>query len=240
MVPIFLALAPAPILLRFRPPVGTTARYVATVSMDSSGSATPRPVRFTQTVPYTLRVAARKATTTTLETRIGQARVSLPPGSPLAAGKAKMEAAVSGASGTMTVDERGNVRGTVLAAAGGLGKGAQGISFPAQPVRVGESWGATVDVGRAAQGLMTGQVPVTYRLVRLAGGVATVSMDVTGKTDLKAGPQPMTMAMRYRGTFDVDARTGLLRSMRATIDTDATLKAKGTMRQRVVVTTRRV
>lgn len=238
--------APAPTLLRFHPPVGKVARYVATVSLNASGGAVPQAVRLTQTVPFTLRIVSRKGKTTTLKAKTGRVKVTLPPNSPMAAGKAKMEAAMVGREGTLTVDELGNLQGpggqTAMAATGGLGKGAQGVAFPAKAVEVGDTWGGTVDLSRLGGamgqpgGTMRGKIPVTYRLTGLNRGVATIAMNVRGSADLGSGAQAMRIAVRYQGAFDVDAATGLLRRMRATSDNDLTMPGKGTMRQRIVVT----
>ena len=224
------------VLLRYKPPVGKTMSYVYSMNMTQTVPGMASAMGFSQTLPMTLRVLSRNGMLTTTQTKTGQAKVTIPAGSPMAAGKAQMEAASSNKTSTTTVDELGNVK-----SASGLGanmaSGSQGVAFPKNPVKVGQSWTSTVDMSKTmgpAGG--AGKIPVVYKLVSLSGGTATLAVTMNGTTTMKMGAQPMAMRMMSKGTMAIDTATGMMKSMSMNVNTNVKLGATGqTMTMKMVM-----
>lgn len=234
--------------LRFKPPVGKTATYTMSMSMSMSGGMIPKPMAMTQTVPMTMKVVSRQGNATTIQTKMGQAKISVPADSPMAGMKAMMEKQMSGNVSTTTVDELGNLKNVSASGAsaamtrqlGGMMQGAQGIAFPKKALRVGDAWTASMDMNKLMGGMMgggmkmTGPINVTYKLLSVSGGVATISIKMKGDTTMNMGAQSMKIGMNSNGSVKVDAATGLMKSMSTTTDTNMTMP-QGSMKQHMVV-----
>lgn len=245
------------VLLRFKPPVGTTVSYTMTMSLVQKAPGMAKPMAFSQVVPMTLRAVSRSGGGTTLQTKTGQAKVTLPAGSPMAAMKAAMEKQASGTTATTVVDELGNLK-TVNAATGanaamargigtGMMAGAQGVAYPKRALKVGDAWTASLDMGKAMGGVMGGAIkakgslPIVYRLtgIQKRGGrtLAQIAVTMKGGTSVSMGANAMKMALDSTGTMFVDADTGLLDSMAISSVTDMAFGAAGqSMRQSMTMT----
>ncbi len=179
------------VLLRFKPPVGATGHYVMSTSMTQTVPGMPTAMSTSTSVPMTMRVVSRSGNITTMETKMGQAKVTIPAGSPMSSMKPMLEKTMSGVTTTTTIDEFGSMKGgTSGAGASSMmasGMNGQTVSFPKNAVKVGDSWNETLDMGKAmgAAGAKTGmtatgKIPIVYRLVSLkkVGGksLATISI----------------------------------------------------------------
>lgn len=231
------------VLLRFKPPVGARVAYTMTLSMSQNVPGMAGPMRIGQTLPMTFRVVSRKGADTTLETKTGRARVTVP--APMASGKARMEKAMSGLTTTAVIDERGNYKsaagGAHAAMNRGMGSsmmaGAQGVTFPAKAVRPGDTWTASLDLRKAMNGMMgggmklEGKIPIVYRLVALErrGGksLARIAMTMRGETSMNLGATKMGMTIDSTGGILVDTATGFLREMSVRSITDMSLGPAG-------------
>lgn len=253
VIPALLLVAPvsAQTLLRFKPPVGAHRAYVTTMAMVQSMPGGAGPMSFTQTIPMELSVVSRAGNTTTIQTKMGQAKVTAPAGSPMAAMTSQMAKASSGTVSTTVVDEFGNLKslgatGAGAAMAKGIGNGmmagAQGVAYPAKALKVGDTWGASLDLGKVMGGMMggamkvNGKIPIVYRLTGLSGGTATIAVSMKGSTTMNMGAQAIKMTMDTAGTMRVETATGLLQSMTTTSVTDVQMGAMGKMRQHMTMT----
>jgi len=149
------------------------------------------------------------------------------------------------------VDEFGNIKGMSTAGgsaaargmSAGMMQGSQGVSYPKKALKVGDTWTATMDIGKmmgtAMPGMKaSGSIPIVYKLAALKGGVATITVTMNGSTTMSMGANAMKMVMSTRGTMLVDAATGLLKSMTTTTDNDMNLGQAGKMHQRTVTSMR--
>ena len=216
------------VLLRFHPPVGKTASYTVTTTMSmtlpAGAAAAAKPMRFTETIPMSLRVVSRTADTTTIETRTGPIKIGGTAGNPMAQNPALAKPSVI----RMTLDELATPKGasgtgpTAAAVSGmtsAMGGGGATVALPRKPVKVGDTWTTRLDLGkivgaamRGAQGGGTGiktngQIPVTYRLVALKGGVATIGMVAHGTMSIDVAGHAMTSTMDIRSTALIDVAT---------------------------------
>lgn len=252
------------VTLRFKPPVGTTRSYVTTTSMVQNVPGMPAPMTMSQTMPMTYRVVSRSGGLTTIQTKTGQVKVTVPAGSPMAAQKAQIERMASGMTSTMTVDEFGTLKsmgatgapGASLAngIGAGMASGAQGISYPNKPLKVGDTWTGSLDMGKSMSKTVPmgmtakGKIPIVYRLLGIEkqGGktLARISMTMNGSTSMAMGAagagagggksMSMTMRMASQGTMVVDAATGLLQSMSTKMSNDMAIMGQN-MRQNISV-----
>lgn len=250
-VPALAAFGSAQTLLRFKPPVGKSASYTMTMTMSQSMAGMAAPMTITTTMPMTMRVVSRSGKNTVLETKAGQAKVSVPANSPMAGMKAAMEKASSNVATKSTVDELGNVKGLDASGTGagaamakqmstGMMQGAQGVSFPAKALKVGDTWSANLDMGKMMGGMggggmkMSGNIPITYRLTALSGGVATIAITMKGAPSMNANGQTIKMNISATGKTVVEAATGFMRSTGMVSDTAIQFGAQ-TMKQHMVM-----
>lgn len=115
-----------------------------------------------------------------------------------------------------------------------LSTSSSGLMFPKKPVRIGESWSNTIDLGSAmsqmakTQGMMKGmksggKMTATFKLTKLDGSNAYVSASLNGtmNIDLSGMPMPknqkapaqgmkMTMTINGTGQYTVERATGML------------------------------
>lgn len=238
------------VLLRFKPPVGATSHFVMSTSMTQTVPGMPAPMSTSTSVPMTMRVVSRSGDVTTMESKMGQAKVTIPAGSPMASMKPMLEKTMSGVATTTTIDQFGSMKGNSAAAGGasgmmGGGMNGQTISFPKKAVKVGESWSETLDMGKAMLGAAaqsgmtaTGKIPIVYRLVSLkkVGGksLATISVSMKGKSTMNMPQGKMDMNLTATGVMVVDAATGMFVSTSMTSDTAMQIMGKD-MHQHMVM-----
>lgn len=228
------------VTLRYQPPVGKSFSYAMSMDMRQSVPGMPTPISMHEEVPMTMRIVSRSGPSTVVDVRLGQAHVTLPKGSPMAASKAQIEQSTSNVSSRSTVDVYGkfsSVKSSNPMAAqmgGGMSSGLQGVAFPSRPVRVGESWTQSMDMGKipgvASSGARTsGTIPIRYTLVNLrrVGGttLATIRTEMNGHTKISGQGQTMNMTMRSGGNAVIDVATGLART--TSMSTDVTMLIGG-------------
>lgn len=116
----------------------------------------------------------------------------------------------------------------------GPGKSGSGVSvqFPKKPIKVGDSWSETMDLGKmmgegmkqAGPGVKNtksdGKLTITNKLVSVSGGKATIRQTISGSADMggsaaggKDGKaQSFSMKMGFSGGGDVviDVATGIM------------------------------
>lgn len=240
------AIAPAQsVLLRYRPPVGKTAAYTMKMSMTMTSAqkspGTRAPMSINQTMPMTIRVVSRTADTTTIETKTGPAKPD--PGSPMG----RMPQAGKATVARMTLDQYGTPKGGTTGAGpaaammNSMGGNTQGVLFPKGPVKVGDTWTQSIDMGKIMSSAkmggmkMQGKFPLAYRLASLKGGVATITMTSKGNLTMAMGAQPINATLNMRSTIQIDAATGLMKSMTTVNDTDTKIPGMGAMRQHMTV-----
>jgi hypothetical protein len=143
------------VLLRFKPPVGMSYSYQITMSVSQTSPGMPTPMNISIFTPTTLRIVKRVGSGTTMESRIGQSKAKVPAGSRIAGMTAQLEKMGSNATETAACDELGqlNTNGGSnlifsLMSGGMMSQGAQGILYPAKPVRVGDSWTPSPDISK--------------------------------------------------------------------------------------------
>ena len=243
------------VLLRFKPPVGASVRYTMTMSMNQKVPGMAVPMISTTTIPMTVRVVSRAAGTTTLETKMGKAKVTMPANSPMASMKDTIERAGSDVTSTTVVDELGNLKNVSLKGANpmmsnlgsSITQGAQGVSYPLKAVKVGDSWTMDFDMGKmmgkAGMGMgmtATGKVPIVYRLVSVdkRGGktLAKILISMKGKSTMTmaARGQKVDFNMNVSGSTVVDTGTGLAVNVTMTSDSDMKVRDQ-TMHQHMVM-----
>ena len=124
---------------------------------------------------------------------------------------------------------QGNESAQLQQMMGGMNSAMSGITFPAKPVKVGESWTNSIDMGKmmgavakgqaGAQGMKsTGIITMTYKLQKadstsITIGMTmkgTVNMDMSGGGGAKGGPaMKMSMTMTGGGTSSMERNTGI-------------------------------
>ncbi len=241
------------VLLRYNPPVGKTASYTMRMSMSTTlpqgASVSGKPMSFTQTTPMSLRVLAHAGGATTIETRSGPMKFDAPAGSPMAAGAKNPNLAKVNVV-RMTIDEFGTPKGAsgggasaavVNAMGSAMGQGGQGVTFPKAPVKVGDTWKSSLDIGKmigaAGAGLKAnGTIPLVFRLLAVKGGEATVSMTAKGSVGMNVGGRTLNFTMDLKSTSLIDTATGLTRSTSTTMDSVTSMPGMTAMRQHMVST----
>lgn len=231
------------VLLRYRPPVGKTVAYTVSMSMTMSTPqktpGTKGPMSIKQTMPMTIRVVSRTADLTTVETKTGSARFGV--GSPMA-GAPQAKPVVM----RMTIDQFGTPKGGAAAGPAAammnsMGGSTQGVLFPRGPVKVGDTWTQSIDMGKVMSGAkmtgmkMQGKFPLVYRLTAYKGGIVTIVMTSKGKMTMAMGTQPINANLNMRSTVLIDAATGLMKSMATVNDSDTMIPGMGAMRQHMTI-----
>ena len=243
----------ASVTLRFRPPVGTVARYLQTTSLRQTGPGTAKPIVSITTVPIRLRIVSCEGGVTTIESRTGKSKVDLPAGSPLATMKAGLEQTGSDVVATVRVDETGNVLTSKLDVQGpgadfvrrlgaGVAKGVQGIRYPKRPLKVGDAWTDTLDFGKAFATLFQGgsakaegKGAFGFRLIGVTGGLARVAVTMSGQLVVRDRLTDLKTVMRVAGESTTDVATGLVRASTSTLDQTMTIQGQA-IHQHVVTT----
>ena len=232
------------VLLRYRPPVGKTFAYTMTTSMTmASPQKTPGmkgPMSFRQSAPMTIRVVSQTPDATTIEMKTGPTKT--------AAGSALGNAPQTSAPQIvrMTLDRFGTLKagsgaGPATAIMSSMGGNMQGVVFPAKPVRVGDTWTQTIDLGKIMSGAkagsmrVQGKLPMVYRLTALKGGIATIEMASKGAMTMAMGAQAIKTSMNMRATSSIDSSTGLTKSTALVSDSATQLPGMGAMRQHMTM-----
>jgi len=230
------------VLLRFKPPVGTKVTYAMTMNMTQAVPGMPAPMSFSTVVPMTMRAVSRAGISTTVEIKMGQAKVTMPAGSQMASMKPMLEKTMSGIVTTTTIDELGNMKGAP-GAGGGINQNSQTITFPKKAIKVGDSWSATLDMGKMMPGAQagmtaTGVIPITYRLQSLKKvgdkTLAVISMAMKGKSTMTMPQGKMDINMNSTGQSVVNVATGMFISTSMTSDIAMVVMGKD-MHQHIVV-----
>lgn len=235
------------VLLRYHPPVGKTASYtlVTSMTMTMPAAASSKPMHFVQTVPTKLRVLSKTATTTTVEMTTGPIRTDgMHQGAkgPGAATKPIVARLVFDEYGTPKEASGSGATATLMGGMGSaMGQGAGSTTFPKKAVKVGDTWTSSLDFGKIMGGAMpgmkmNGQIPVSYRLVALQGGVATIAMTAKGAISMDMGGKAMRLTMDMRSTSLVEVATGLAKSATTTADTMVAFPGMAPMHQRMTMT----
>jgi hypothetical protein len=246
------------VVLRFKPPVGAKRSYTSTMTMSMSASSpTPGmkgPMTFTMVTPTEMRVVKRQEGMTTIETKSGKPKVTFPPNSVLAPMKASMESHGGGTS-SVTMDEFGKLTAVSVVSKGqpsmdtgpmakSMTTGLQGVSFPKQAVKVGDTWTSSLDMGKmisAAAKAAPSSKPmlVTFRLAAIEnqGGkrLARIAMTMKGSMKIDASGQSVPISMSMSGYSLIEADTGLTVGTAMTSDSTFTVMGN-TMKQHMVMT----
>lgn len=233
------------VTLRIKPPVGRQYRYAMVMDNKTSGMGGTGAMSMKVTTELVYSVKARKGTNTTMETRTTSAKVTAAPGSPMAGMAAQFEKQLRGQTMTVTLDELGKMVSAPGSSGATMAAGANtSVEYPRNPVKVGTTWSAVVDMGRllATQGLKVngGKIPFRYKVAKIesVGGQTLVHLSQSAKgnftTAATGGPGPMKIGLDSSTAIVVEAATGMLRSSKGTMT--MTLSAGSmTMTQTMVV-----
>lgn len=149
---------------------------------------------------------------------------------------AQMKKVMEGKHQTITIDKFGTPKadpkdtsGGMKAIMEGFNNQSVGVVFPKKPVKVGETWTSSVDLGAAMNKAMTanggkaggakgkGMLKTTYKLVKIDGKSATITSSISGTMDMDmgggkaGGPQGMKMSMTFSGSgnMNIERATGV-------------------------------
>ncbi len=214
--------------LLFQPKVGTTYKYSNTV-------VTPNPMtKANQTITSTSSMNVKSFSGGYYTISVTSSNVKVTGGGNAEMTKKMME----GRSTTMVMDKFGspkidakNMSAGMQQMMNGLGNNGAGVMFPKHPVKVGETWSNTVDMGKATAAAMkangaagaktSGKLTVTFKLLKLDGSTATISSSLTGSMDMdmsgmaganaaKGQPMKMSMTMSGGGSYTIERATGMM------------------------------
>lgn len=246
-------------MLRFAPPVGTSARYQLVNVLDQNVPGRGQS-KVTSSVPMTLKFVSRAGSRTTMESTNGKMKVDLSAGSPMARSKEQMEAAGSGtkfkivleATGALVSSQRiGKPGDQGQAGAQGFASSTQAVAFPNRAVRIGESWKSTFDIGKVMEASGTkvpgmsvsGLLPITTKLVAVkkvkGKTLAHLQFTMAGTMNMAVQGQKIGTQMNNKGESWVEVGTGVLQEMRMT-GTSTTALGNMSMVQKVATTLKRV
>lgn len=111
----------------------------------------------------------------------------------------------------------------------GMNNSLNGVTFPAKPVKIGETWTNVIDMGKmmsaaskdqpAAAGLKSnGKMNMTYKLLKVTPAGILIGMNLSGTVNMDMGGakgaggaqgMKMNMTMKGSGTFTVEKGTGI-------------------------------
>lgn len=233
----------APITLLYQPKVGSTLKYSNSLvqSNPMGGGNTTTTMTITQKVLSFANGYYKVENTTSNYKNSG--------GMGGAKNAEQMKKAIEGKKmvmlfdkfGAMKVEGQGNQPKGMQEMMGAMSGQGSGMLFPTKPVKIGDTWSKTIDIGSMmgaatqGQGKGTGKITMTYKLVKVVGSSVMISATQKGSMNMsmgspKAGSQPMTMSMTFSGTgsLSVDRTSGTLNS--------STMKMNmGVMGQQMVV-----
>jgi len=228
-------LSQAAVTLKYMPPVGKAIRYRMVMNMKQEmgpmGASS-----FTTSVEMSIKALSRSGDVTTVETTGKNAKVTMPPGSPAAGMKDAMEKQMSSMKTTSKMNSHYGVVGSdtaiMASLSGGPGSATTGLTFPDHPVKVGDTWKASLDFGKIGKAIggkmgvsgmsMSGVIPIKMKLLSISGGKASIAMDMTGTLVMGmpagAGPKSISTKMSSKGTFVCNLSDGTVVSSSMTSD----------------------
>jgi hypothetical protein len=110
---------------------------------------------------------------------------------------------------------------------GGMNDAYAGITFPSKPIKVGETWTNSIDMGqamgaaaKAAPGMKsTGKMNMTYKLLKVEGNSVLIGLNISGTVNMSmaggkgqpGGASGFSMAMTFsgNGTSSIEKSTGI-------------------------------
>ncbi len=207
------------VTLKYVPPIGKTFQYRMTMSMKSDGAGGTPDMGFTTAVDIDTKALSRDGDVTTIETKMGQAKVTIPDDSPLASMKDTMEQQMSGKTSQTKINSRFEVQSLTGAGApsaetlNSMASALQNFRFPDHSVKVGDSWTANLDMGKLLGAIAPGQgasgtsgkIPMTFSLksVEDKAGVSVATVHITMKGDVTMSPSGQEMTMHLDGSGDM-------------------------------------
>ena len=106
----------------------------------------------------------------------------------------------------------------------GMNSAFSGVTFPTKPVKIGESWTNTIDMGaliggavkgqKAVAGMKsTGKVNLTYKLLKADANSVLIGLSIAGTVNMdmpgaKGAGMKMSMTMSGGGTSSMERGTG--------------------------------
>jgi hypothetical protein len=266
---------------------GDTFRFVNTTSgtTESTGPASmnsrskeapkPRTSQLDMSSESTVKVTAVEGGVASINLKTGNVRVNAEANDPAAQMVQNMAKAAEGREVTLKyrrngrmADERASVNMMQMSDSLGNFFGFMGLTYPDDPVRVGDSWKSELDLAKlAAGGSASGmtwsdaRLPAQYTLrsIDRKAGTATIEFSIQGSPvmtlrmpdppkDADGKPKTvqnpprelkMTMSFQVTGRTVVDIATGLPRESKSTSQVTTSSPMMGTMKQRLTTTTKR-
>jgi hypothetical protein len=164
---------------------------------------------------------------TTMETKASNAHVTLPPNSPMASMKATMEKQMTSQPTKSKIDTRYHISSVSGTVADSALSNMQTLNFPEKPVRIGDTWATSLDIGKFMGGMMggktpgmamNGSIPIKFKLLGLGQGpkgqMATISITMKGAMSMSMQGQAIPIKMDASGTYTVDVATGMTIGMK--------------------------
>lgn len=196
-----------------------------------------------------MKAVDRKGDYTTVDSKILSAKVTTAPGSPMAGAVGNVEKSMVGQVTHMVMDSHFRPKsangGPSPAIMQGLAGSMSSYSFPAHPIRVGESWTMQMDfskLGNAMAGKMgasgmkmTGVVPIVCKLTAADGKYATIAMTMNGTLNMAMGAQNIKTVLKSGGTFRVEIASGMAHDSTYSMDSSTDF-GQGKMMQHMVQT----
>lgn len=244
-----LAVAQAPVNLKYLPPIGKAIRYKMVMDMQQ-GMGTMGTMKSKTSVYMTMKAISRSGDVTTIETKTENAKVTVPAGSPMAGMKDMMEKQLAGKTATIKMNSHyqsvGSTNGMLSSMNSGPGGAMSGMSLPNHPVKVGDTWNSSLDIGKTSKGAqmggmsMSGKLPIKMKLVSVSGGKAKIAVTISGTMTMgmPAGAgapagQKIATKMSVVGSCSINVSDGTLISSTMTSDS-ATDMGKMIMKQHMV------
>lgn len=231
---------PGEVLLRYNLRKGQKYAYEVKTVMDTMGQSV------TMVMDLETSVLEAQGDKYTVEYKIADISVSASDPQMKAMFEQQM-ASMKGASFTADLDARGNItnmkgdaRANMLQNVGG--GSAFGFVFPDKPLKVGDSWTHSMNMGGGA-----GSQPlkINYKLTGVSRNVATLSGSGTHTMEMNPpsgqGQQGgrMTVESAMSGTTKVDVATGMIIESNGTFTTKMTGGGMGGQSQKILVTMKR-
>jgi hypothetical protein len=245
---LLLALLPAlspPVTLRYAPPLNrpSAARIVNRMSRTFPGQP---DVTMVQSFTMITTALSRRGGVTTVQTKAEAVKVDVPPGKGMEKARDEVIKATNGKVSTIVVDAYSVLKSAItpgVASTSSFG-GFQGVTYPKQAVRIGETWSYELDAARLAPGAngaaIAGRLPMRYTLKGLTGRgadqIASISAAVDGSLRLNAQGTTTPVNIKGAGQMKVQVATGVVLSSRMTMTTTVSMGTLGTMRQRIEIT----
>lgn len=219
------------VILKFHPAIGKTYRFTMAMDMTMTmamgqGKSNP-PMKISTIVDMDMKAVSRSGVMTTMETKIGGAKATAPAGSPLANATKQMEQQMSGKTIRSQIDSHYN---TLSVKGSGMDQmfNNMPMHFPQHPVKVGDTWTTSLNMGKMLGGLtggmFKGDLPITFRLQRIGTGptgpVANIQMKMDGTPIVNTGRQSMTMHMKADGVMTVEIASGMTIGQNTVISVD--------------------